>query len=352
MARYRSWCLGVLPDPLAADHDVIESNMQDAVDQVDIADLQRAQLTPARAGNRDQPQVQRQYRVRLTALRDHLGDVLRCGGEKRPSRDRRWLSGFSRVPGDPLPALRRREGTGQDAVDVPDRLRRHRLAYVRLAAGALAVMAAAAWSPAGSPVDHRVTGYDRGPALAEDDKSLVGQNRQGVLQGRHRHVLQGAHFPDRGQRLACREHPRPDRGPNRLHHLLPGRSTTTRLNSQERHVAVLDEPLPGAPGIAAPPQLRVQEVEQGPADLPALQVPESGLDHPPDVNLVRLPGRQVPVGDLGVPVHQLRHGGVRLGLASRRGLLEQLAELDLRGPFGLQVFRRRIWRPVSGSVPA
>jgi hypothetical protein len=36
-------------------------------------------------------------------------------------------------------------------------------------------MAAAARSPAGSPVCRRVTGYDRGPALAEDDKSLVGQ---------------------------------------------------------------------------------------------------------------------------------------------------------------------------------
>jgi len=32
---------------------------------------------------------------------------------------------------------------------------------------------------------------------------------------------------------------------------------------------------------------------------------------------------------------QAGHGGVRLGLASRRGLLEQLAELDLRRPFGL-----------------
>jgi hypothetical protein len=34
-------------------------------------------------------------------------------------------------------------------------------------------------------------------------------------------------------------------------------------------------------------------------------------------------------------VPELGHGGVRLGLASRSGLLEQLAELDLRGPFGL-----------------
>jgi hypothetical protein len=33
-------------------------------------------------------------------------------------------------------------------------------------------------------------------------------------------------------------------------------------------------------------------------------------------------------------VHEFGHGRVRLGLASRRGLLEQLAELDLRRPFG------------------
>jgi ATP/maltotriose-dependent transcriptional regulator MalT len=34
-------------------------------------------------------------------------------------------------------------------------------------------------------------------------------------------------------------------------------------------------------------------------------------------------------------VEQLGHGDIRVGLASRRGLLEQLAELDLRDPFGL-----------------
>jgi hypothetical protein len=58
--------LGVLPDPLATDHDVIESYMEDAADQVNVAELQRAQLTSAPAGDRDQPQVQRQCRVRLT----------------------------------------------------------------------------------------------------------------------------------------------------------------------------------------------------------------------------------------------------------------------------------------------
>src|SRR6516162_9310687 len=64
-------------------------------------------------------------------------------------------------------------------------------------------------------------------------------------------------------------------------------------------------------------------------------MPERWLDHPPDVDLIRLARGQIPISDLEVPVNQLRHGSVRLGLAARCGLLEQLAELDLRGPFGL-----------------
>jgi hypothetical protein len=184
------------------------------------------------------------------------------------------------------------------------------------------------------PADHPLPGDRRLP--------VVGQDRQGVLQGRHRDVLQGAHLPDRRQRLTSGEHPRPDLVADCLHHLLPGRFTTTRVNSEERYVPVLDEPLPGAPRIAAPPQLRIQEVEQGPAELSDLQVPESGLNHPPDVYLVRLPGRQVPVGDFDIPVHQLRHGGVRLRLAASRGLLKQPAELDLRGPLRSQVGRQGV----------
>ena len=104
--------------------------------------------------------------------------------------------------------------------------------------------------------------------------------------------------------------------------------------------------------IPAPLQLRVEQVEQGPAYRADLQVPESGLDHPPDVELVRLPGRQVPVGDLRVPVHELGHGGVRLRLASRPGLLEQFAELYLRRPFCLACLPQPDLWPVSGSVPA
>src|SRR5690348_13269114 len=64
-------------------------------------------------------------------------------------------------------------------------------------------------------------------------------------------------------------------------------------------------------------------------------MPERRLDNTPDVRLISLPRRQVPVGDIGVLIHELGHGCVRLRLASCRGLLEQLAELDLRRPFGL-----------------
>jgi hypothetical protein len=83
-----------------------------------------------------------------------------------------------------------------------------------------------------------------------------------------------------------------------------------------------------------------------------MQVAQRGLDYPPDVGLVSLSSGQVPLGDFGVPVHELRHGDVRLGLAALVGLLEQLAELDLRGPLSLAGFRNRISRPVIGSVPA
>jgi hypothetical protein len=134
---------------------------------------------------------------------------------------------------------------------------------------------------------------------------------------------------------SARTHPRADRIPDRICHLLPGPSAASGIDSQDRYVPVLDEPLTGAPGIATAPQLRIQQVEQRPVYLADLHVPESGLDHPPDVDLVRLPGRQIPVGDLDIPVHELSDGGVGLRLAPRRGLLEQFAEFDLRRPFGL-----------------
>jgi hypothetical protein len=85
---------------------------------------------------------------------------------------------------------------------------------------------------------------------------------------------------------------------------------------------VLNGLLAGAPGIAAPSQLRVEQVEEWPANLADLQMPERRLDNTPDVSLIGLPRRQIPIGHLGVLVHELSHGRVRLRLTPRRGLLE------------------------------
>jgi hypothetical protein len=156
-------------------------------------------------------------------LRDRFGNVLRRGGGQRPVRDSRWLSGLSRVPGDPLPALGRREGAGQDAVDVPDRLRRHRPAYVRFASRAPAVMIPVAWSAAWAPVRPGIAGHHRSTTLADVQQPLVGEYRQGMLQRRHRDALQSAHLPDRAKPLTRREHPGADRISDRVRHLLPGR---------------------------------------------------------------------------------------------------------------------------------
>ena len=50
-------CLGVLPDPAAADYDIVVRQMEDAVLEINVAGLQRAQLAPPSAGDRDQPSV-------------------------------------------------------------------------------------------------------------------------------------------------------------------------------------------------------------------------------------------------------------------------------------------------------
>ena len=234
-----------------------------------------------------------------------------------------------------LPSLCCGKSTGQDVVDVPDRLRRQWPARMWPASGPLTVMVPAACSTGRPTVYRDVTGHDCGPALPEDDKPFVGQDSQGVLQCRDPHALKRAHLLDRGQRFARREHPGADCVPKRAGHLLPGRPAARSNDTEGRHVPVLNGPLAGAPGIATPSQLRVEQIEEGPADLTDLQMPERRLDNTPDVRLISLPRRQVPVGHRGVLVHELGHGRVGLWLAASLRLLEQPAELDLRRPFGL-----------------
>ena len=65
MASQRSWCVfGVLADALTAADDVIERDVHQAPVQVDVADLQAAQLTAAHAGN----QPSRGYSPRAVLL--------------------------------------------------------------------------------------------------------------------------------------------------------------------------------------------------------------------------------------------------------------------------------------------
>jgi len=77
--------LGVLADALTAADHIVESNVHQAAVQIDVADLQAAQLATAHAGDHHQPQVQTQGGAPSPGLGDHLGDVIRRGGRNGPA---------------------------------------------------------------------------------------------------------------------------------------------------------------------------------------------------------------------------------------------------------------------------
>ena len=96
----------------------------------------------------------------------------------------------------------------------------------------------------------------------------------------------------------------------------------------------------GLPVHARSPQrfsARVQRVEQGAADLPHLHGPEGRLDGAADVPEVALPRGHVPLGDRAYWSSSCATVRADSGWRPSDGLLEQLAELDLRRPFGLAV---------------
>ena len=117
--------------------------------------------------------------------------------------------------------------------------------------------------------------------------------------------------------------------------LLPLGPRVGRVGPQVRDVAVLGERLAGAREIAASHQPGVQRVQQRAADLADLRGPDCRLDSPADIPEIALPRRHVPPGRRHVLVEQLGNRDGRVGLPSRCGLREQLAELDLRRPLGL-----------------
>jgi hypothetical protein len=111
--------LGVFPELLAGFDDVVERDMYHAAAEVDVGDLDGAQLAPSHAGDRGQPQVQRDVTLiggTGTSLVDHVHDGGRRGGSLL-LRHRGRSGGIGRIPVDPLPTLGGLERAGQDAVD-------------------------------------------------------------------------------------------------------------------------------------------------------------------------------------------------------------------------------------------
>jgi hypothetical protein len=101
------------------------------------------------------------------------------------------------------------------------------------------------------------------------------------------------------------------------------------FNHQGRDIAVLDERPARAGQVATALQPGVQLVEDGPADLPHLDMPQSGLDGAADEALVGLPRGHVPRGDQRVLIQELRDGRIGLWRTAFRCFLEQSAELDV-----------------------
>src|SRR5260370_1260731 len=71
---------GALADPLAAADHVVGRDVQQAPAQVDVADLQGAQLAAPHTGDRYEPQVQAEGLINRPGRGDHLRDILWRGG--------------------------------------------------------------------------------------------------------------------------------------------------------------------------------------------------------------------------------------------------------------------------------
>jgi hypothetical protein len=85
--------LGVLADPLPTADDPVEGDMHHAAIEVDVAELQAAQLATAYASDDDQPQVQAEGSAVGTGFGDYLGHVFGRGGLDRLSGRGGWPEG-------------------------------------------------------------------------------------------------------------------------------------------------------------------------------------------------------------------------------------------------------------------
>jgi hypothetical protein len=175
----------------------------------------------------------------------------------------------------------------------------------------------------------------RRPPVADVHQPFVGERHERVPYGAGFQSLELVQFGNRWESVTGYELARSDRCPQLVSGLLPRGSRIGRVGPEVRDVAVLGELLAGGREVAAPHQPDAQRVQQRAADLAGLHGPEVGFDGPANISEVAHPGGHVPSSCRHVLVEQLRHGDARVGLASRCGLLKQLAELDLRRPSGL-----------------
>jgi len=115
-------------------------------------------------------------------------------------------------------------------------------------------------------------------------------------------------------------------------YLLPGRAGITRIDHEDRDVAVLGKRAAGTGQVTAALEPGIQLIEHPAAHLADLQVPESRLDRTADEARVRLPRRDIPLGHRNILVQELFHGNAGVGPTpvGGRDLRQKTTELDLR----------------------
>jgi hypothetical protein len=222
---------------------------------------------------------------------------------------------------------------------------------MRAATGPLAVVAGT-----GAPADRarittRLSGDDRVAAVPHQDQAVGGQRFESCPDDAGTDALRGAQFGDRWQLITGGEAAGLDGLGEHIGDLLGGRAAVASFNHQGWDVAVLDERPSGAGQVAAALQPGVQLVEDGAADLPHLDMPQSGLDGAADEALVGLPRGYVPRSDQRVLIQELCDGRGGLGVRPSEASFSSLPSSMRACCSVLAVALRRMARPVSGSVP-
>jgi hypothetical protein len=163
------------------------------------------------------------------------------------------------------------------------------------------------------PGCHAARGDECAAPLPGGNQPLLGEHGQGVAGAGGRHVT-FAHLAHGRQPFSHPEPSRSDHLGERVGDLPVGGTRISRVDCENRHIAVLDEGPASAGKIAAPAEPGVERVQHGAAQFPQLHATQGRLDRAADISLVAFPGGDVQVGDGHVLVEQVAHRGGRLRL--------------------------------------